>query len=276
MSTQRVVTLLLGALFYLSACGEAKVVLKCVKPTILETIVGLKLGGNVSVKRAQGDLEATLGKDLKADFAAADPNSWMSIAAIYQYQTCQFLNSTSCDDLPKSECLSRKQEVLNKAFDKINEQLNEINEQLNEERKRQEAEKAKQASVKVESCVAQKVAEYEVEKEGSSEGGARAAGPGWKGGRITDVQSVCYAAGAGQRIVSASTTSLSCHGGRCSVTAPAYEDGNRRVCVTTTAWSESNSGGGGGSAKYRLDVVYKNVAAPEMVNQFRAVCSTDR
>lgn len=257
---------LLSVCAWLSACGETKVVLECAKPTTLSSTVGAKLGGNVSVKQAQGSIDATIGKDLKADFAATDPNTWLSVASTYQYQTCQFLSSASCEDLPRSECLAKKQEVLNTAFDRINAQLNE-------ERKRQDAQKEKQAAAKVESCVAQKIATYEVEMKGSVEGGARAAGPGWKGGRITDVRQVCHSVPSGQRIVSASTTNLSCHGGRCSVTSPAYEDENRKVCVTTTAWSESNSGGGGGSAKYRLDYLYKNVATSEMQSQFKSVCA---
>lgn len=269
MKLRQLIPLVLCASVLLSACSETTVVLECAKPTTLDSTVGLKLGGKVSVKQAQGSIDATIGKDLKADFAAADPNSWLSIAATYQYQTCQFLNSTSCDDLPRSECLQKKQDVLNRAFDKINAQLDE-------ERKRQDAQKEKQAAARIDACVAEKVTSYEVEVKGSTEGGARAAGPGWKGGRITDVRDVCHTVPAGQRIISASTTTLSCHGGRCSVTAPTYDDENRKVCVTTTAWSESNSGGGGGSAKYRLDYLYKKVATPEVLQQFRAACSSDR
>lgn len=259
---------LLLCVVFLCAC-EGKAVLDCAAPTSIVIADGLKIGGNLSVKSARGVIDASLGRDLKADFAKSDPNSWISIAATYQYQICQSLNSTSCDDLPKSECLSKKKEILNEAFDKINLQLKE-------ERERQDAAKAKQATLRIDSCIAKMVSDYESDKKASTEGGARAAAPGFAGGRNTDIRDVCYAAGPNQRIVSATTASLSCHGGRCSVTAPVIEDDYKKVCVRTTAWSESKSYGGGGSAKYRLDIVYKNVATPEVVNQMRAVCGSER
>lgn len=258
----------LTTVFYLTGCGEATAVLDCAKPTALETTTGLKVSGDISVKKAQGAVEASIGKELSADFASADPDKWISIAATYQYQTCQFINSASCGELSKSECLTKKQGMFNDAFDKINEQLNA-------EKEKQAAEKAKQVKIKIDSCVATKIATHETPKNTSTEGGARAAGPGWKGGRITDTKDVCHNVGANQKIISATTSSLSCHGGRCSVTAPAFHNNNTRVCVTTTAWSESKSYGGGGSAKYRLNVVYKDIATPDIINTFTSTCTSE-
>jgi hypothetical protein len=265
MKTSHAAVALLVCASYLSGCGE-QAVLDCAKPTSIASTTGLKIGGDVSVKTAQGAISASLGKDLKADFAAADPNTWIAIATTYQYQTCQVLNSTSCSDLPKSACLQKKKEILNEAFDKINLQLKE-------ERERQGAEKARQAAAKIDACVATKVAEYEVEKKHKVEGGATAKSPGSGGGKNTGTAQICHSVGPNQRVVSAATTKTSCHGGRCSVTAPVISDEQRKVCVTATAWSESKSFGGGGSGQYRLDVVYKDVATTEVVGQFRALCT---
>lgn len=108
----------------LGGCGEATVVLNCAKPKSLEVTKGLNIGGDLSAKDAKGAISAKLGADLRADFASADPNKWISIAATYQYQTCQFINSTRCGDLSESECFHKKTSALNQAFDKINAELN--------------------------------------------------------------------------------------------------------------------------------------------------------
>lgn len=139
-----------------------------------------------------------------------------------------------------------------------------------------EANIAGQEAAALAACVAAKTTEYEAEKSGSTEGGASAAAPGAGGGTKTDVRTICYSVGPDQQIVTATTTTLSCHGGRCSVTAPAYDDDRRRVCVTATAWSESKSFGGGGSGKYRLNVTYKSVASPDVVSRFEAACRVTR
>lgn len=158
--------------------------------------------------------------------------------------------------------------MFNEAFDKINAELNA-------EKERQAAIEAEKLRVKVASCVATKINEYQTHKNTSTEGGARAKAPGWKGGKKTDTKNVCHNVGANQKIVSATTSSLSCHGGRCSVTDPSFQNNNTRVCVTTKAWSESNSGGGGGSAKYRLNVVYYDVATTAIVDGFRSTCTAE-
>ncbi len=256
---------LLGAITYLIGCGETTVVLNCTKPQSLEVISGLKLGGEVSVKKAQGAIDASIGKELKADFDSSDPDKWISIASTYQYQMCKFINSSSCGDLNKDECLTKKQGMFNGTFDKINTELKS-------EKERRAARVAEQLGIRVESCVASKVSEYQAHKKTSTEGGARAQGPGLKGGTRTDTRDVCHRVGSNQRIVSATTSSLSCHGGRCSVTAPSYQNNNTKACVTTKAWSESTSFGGGGSAKYRLNVVYYNVATTTIVDRFNSTC----
>lgn len=88
--------MIFGAAIYLIGCSEATVVLDCKEPQSLEVIPGLKLGGEISVKKAQGAIDASIGKELKANFASSDPDKWISIASTYQYQMCQFINSSSC------------------------------------------------------------------------------------------------------------------------------------------------------------------------------------
>jgi len=108
----------------LVGCNEAEVVFECAQPQSIKVSEGLSLEGKLSVKNASGTLDANIGSELSAEFASADPNNWISIASNYQYQTCQFINSTSCDDLSKSECLEKKSELLESSYDKINNQLN--------------------------------------------------------------------------------------------------------------------------------------------------------
>ena len=114
--------LLIGSItaLFLYGCGETTAVLECSIPTVIDVSSEYKVEGKLSVKKAQGAINTSIGKGLKAEFSVSDPNSWMSIASTYQYQTCQFINSTSCDDLSESECLDKKNEILNKAFEKIN------------------------------------------------------------------------------------------------------------------------------------------------------------
>ena len=260
---------LLFTLLHLTGCNDEVIaVLDCAKPSKLETTTGLKVSGNVSIKKAQGELETNIGKELTAEFTSADPDKWISIAATYQYQTCQFINSAGCGELSKGECLTKKQGMFNNAFDKINTQLNE-------QKEKQEIEKKKQVKIKVDSCVAQKKAAYEAPKNTSSEGGSRAASPGLGGGRITDERELCHSVGSNQVINSATTSSLSCHGGRCSVTSPVYTNNNTKACVTTKAWSESRSYGGGGSGKYRLNVIYKDIATQSVINSFTSTCASE-
>ena len=126
----------------------------------------------------------------------------------------------------------------------------------------------------IESCVVEKITLYESEKLDSSSGGARAKSPGLKGGKNVAVEELCHSIGPNQKIISASTEELSCHGGRCSVTAPEISQDGKKVCVTITAWSESKSFGGGGSGQYRLNVIYKNVATEDEINSFRILCES--
>lgn len=111
-------------IFAITGCGEATVVLECEKPTKLEIVKGLDVGGEISVKKAKGAISAQLGKQITAEFASADPNRWISIAKTYQYQTCQLISSSRCGDLSESNCFDRKKGALDDAYDKINTQLN--------------------------------------------------------------------------------------------------------------------------------------------------------
>lgn len=263
--------LLVGALvvfssIHLVGCGEAKVVLDCVAPEKVVETDGLNISGGISIKQAKGDIGVQLGSKLTAEFAKADASSWNYIASTYQYQTCQVVNSTGCGDLSASDCRTEKQLVLDSAFDKINKEIKSSRDRLE-----QAKEQDRQASIKA--CVAEKIALHQADKTKEVEGGARAQGPGWKGGRNTDEESVCISVGLNQQIKGATTSETCCHGGRCSVTEPMLSDGNRKVCVDTKAWSESNSGGGGGCAKYKLTVTYFDVATEEVKSGFEALCS---
>lgn len=270
----------------LIACGETQVVIPCVAPTKLSETSGLKLGGNLSVKEAKGAIESAIGRDVRAEFASTDPNTWQALASSYQYQTCQFLNSTSCSDLPKSQCQEQKLRLLNESFEKINQEIRTERERRqaaedkarSEEQERKDAEKkaadaANALRARVTACVAEKVAAHEAVKTVSVEGGARANSPGIGGGRNENTVDLCHSVGPTQRIVSASTEPTSCHGGRCSVTEPRITDERRKACVTTKAWSESNSFGAGGSGKYRLTINFANVAGEQERSRFQAACT---
>ncbi|MET0008408.1 MAG: hypothetical protein ABW124_13030 [Candidatus Thiodiazotropha sp. 6PLUC9] len=250
----------------LFGCGEARVVLECVAPEIIVETDGIDISGGISIKKAKGDIGVQLGSKLTAEFAKADASSWNYIASTYQYQTCQVVNSTGCGDLSPSDCRSEKQQVLDSAFDKINREINASRERLEKANKQ-----ARQESIRA--CIADKVALHQTDKTKQVEGGARAQGPGWKGGRKTDEKTVCISVGPNQQIKGGTTSNTCCHGGRCSVTEPMLSDGNRKICVETKAWSESKSGGGGGCAKYRLTATYFDVATEQIKSGFEAVCS---
>ncbi|XOV87012.1 MAG: hypothetical protein ACFHX7_18890 [Pseudomonadota bacterium] len=108
---------------FLYGCGEATVVFDCDKPTALEVVKGIDMGGELSLKQAQGAITARLGEQITAEFASADPNKRISIAKTYQYQTCQLINSSSCGDIPESECFDKKKEALDDAYNMINDEL---------------------------------------------------------------------------------------------------------------------------------------------------------
>lgn len=130
---------LLISVLYISGCkDEVIAVIDCAKPSKLETTTGLKASGNISIKKAQGELEANIGKAVTAEFTSADPDKWISIATTYQYQTCQFINSVDCGELSETDCLTKKQKILNDSFEKINTQLNE-QEEKKEAREKQQA-----------------------------------------------------------------------------------------------------------------------------------------
>lgn len=261
--------LLILSVFYLTGCKDkVRAVIYCEKPSKLETLTGLKTSGKFSIKTVQGELEANIGEEVTAEFTSADPDKWISIAKTYQYQTCQFINSVGCEELSQTECLTIKKQMFDDAFDKINRLLKE---QTN----KQDAERKKQVKIKIDACVAQKVLEYEAINNASSEGGARAASPGIGGDVITDEQELCHSVGENQKITSASTSSISCHGNRCSVTAPVFTQNNAKVCVTTKAWSENRPFGAGGSGKYRLSVQYKNIATQSVINSFTITCTSE-
>jgi hypothetical protein len=128
---------------------------------------------------------------------------------------------------------------------------------------------------KIQACVATRIDEFQVVKVNYTDGGARAPGPGLGGGRKTATEDLCYSVGPSQEIVSAKTTNLTCHGGRCSVTAPKISGDNKRVCVTTTAWSDSKSFGGGGSGQYRLEVRFRDIASEEQIRNFNVLCASE-
>jgi hypothetical protein len=157
--------LVVATIVLLYGCGEATAVLECAKPSSLEISNGINIGGELSVKKAQGAIDAKLGKELKAEFASADPNKWISIAATYQYQTCQLINSSGCDDLSKSQCLEKKKEILNDAFEKINMEL------------KLEKEKLELFNNKVSSCIDEKSKDVMV-KSFSHPGNVRCPGGG--------------------------------------------------------------------------------------------------
>jgi hypothetical protein len=123
---------------------------------------------------------------------------------------------------------------------------------------------------RVDDCLAQKISEYQAPMVRVASGGARASGPGIGGGTKRARESVCLSVGPEQEVIDAETRNTSCHGGRCSVTAPAIE--GKQVCVTASAWSESKSFGGGGSGQYELIVRYRNVATDDTRGAFLAQC----
>ena len=145
--------------------------------------------------------------------------------------------------------------------------------QIEANKLRQQQQDERQAQI--EACIARKVSELEIIQTDSTDGGARAPAPGIGGGRNTATEPLCYSVGANQEIVRATTKNLTCHGGRCSVTAPLISDNNTKVCVTTSAWSESRSFGGGGSGQYRLNVEYRDKASSSNRGIFRATCSSE-
>jgi hypothetical protein len=133
-----------------------------------------------------------------------------------------------------------------------------------------EAQEERRAT-QVAACVAERIAAHQQPKEKSVEGGARAPGPGIGGGTKRAEARICLSVGPSQEIIGAHTDRLSCHGGRCSVTAPVIS--GSEVCVVARAWSESKSFGGGGSGQYRLTAQYRDVATDEVKAQFAAECN---
>ena len=127
--------------------------------------------------------------------------------------------------------------------------------------------------LQIEKCVAEKVANFEIPQQRTTNGGARSNSrqPGRSVPRST--VPVCLSVGPSQVIISAHTNNTCCHGGRCSVTAPAYSDENRNVCVTTHCWSDDTIFGGGGCGKYDLTINYKNVANDADKETFRIECA---
>lgn len=281
------ITVITGLLI---ACGETQVVIPCVAPTKLSETSGLKLGGNLSVKEAKGAIDSAIGREVRAEFASTDPNTWQALASSYQYQTCQFLNSTSCSDLPKSQCQEQKLRLLNESFEKINQEIrlererrqaaedkarSERQEQERKDAEKKAADAANALRARVTACIAERVGNHEAVKTVSVEGGARANSTGVGGGKNENTVDLCHAVGPNQRIVSASTEPTSCHGGRCSVSEPKITDEQRKVCVTTKAWSESNTFGAGGSGKYRLTINFMNVAGEQERARFQAACTAN-
>jgi hypothetical protein len=124
----------------------------------------------------------------------------------------------------------------------------------------------------VDSCIAKKIETFEAAKQTATEGGARSGSKKDFGSTPSSTVPVCLSVGRKQVIITATITNTCCHGGRCSVTAPEYSDGNRTVCVTTHCWSESKLFGGGGCGKYRLEVTYKDVADSSVRSKFRNEC----
>jgi hypothetical protein len=122
-------------------------------------------------------------------------------------------------------------------------------------------------------CLSTKRQAYEQPKEKEVVGGARVGGPGLSGGKRKASEKVCVSVGPGQKLISANTQEMVCHGGRCSVTAPLIN--NNTVCVTAQAWSESNSFGGGGSGQYKLVATYIDVAGETQMIDFEAACRSE-
>jgi len=124
--------------------------------------------------------------------------------------------------------------------------------------------------VRVNSCVAEKVAAYEQPKIKTVSGGARAPSPGLGGGTKRASTQICLSVGADQKLIEANTKNLTCHGGRCKVTQPTID--GQRVCVVAEAWSESKSFGGGGSGQYELMATYRDIATEKVTSGFLAEC----
>ena len=124
----------------------------------------------------------------------------------------------------------------------------------------------------VTACVEGKRAAYETLKFKEIAGGARAKSPGLSGSSNRSSTSICLTVEQNQEIVEATTTELSCHGGRCSVSSPQISDDGKGVCVEATAWSDSTPFGGGGSGQYKLVASYRDLATEELINQFRTQC----
>lgn len=126
--------------------------------------------------------------------------------------------------------------------------------------------------LRIENCVAKKVANFEITQQKSINGGARSSSrkPGEPVPHST--VPVCLSVGPSQTIISARTEETCCHGGRCGVTAAEYSDENRKVCVTTNCWSDSAIFGGGGCGKYNLIIDYKNVVNDSIRETFSKEC----
>lgn len=149
----------------IGACREATVVFECAKPTKLEVVQGIDVGGDIAIKNAKTAINVKLGQVLKTEFVSADPDKWISIAGTYQYQICQLINNTRCGDLSELECLNMKKSALNEAFDKINAEF------------KAEKEKLEVSQKKVSACIEKRTKEVLV-KSFSQPGGVRCPGGG--------------------------------------------------------------------------------------------------
>lgn len=264
------VIVLLGTLGYnaFSVKDTVPVVIQCQPPTDIKVTSSLKASADLSLTEAIGSIDTHIGSDLEANFASADPNSWLSVIKTYQWETCQFINASRCGEQSEEACRAAKQKMRDDAFAKILAIYSKQQERLG-------AEREKQRQARIDACSAAKVVEHEAPKSMNITGGARAPGPGFGGARQTDTRDLCHTVGDSQRILSASTTQTGCIGNRCSVTAPVFSDNHRKVCVQVTAWSDSGAFTGGGSAEYRLGVVFKDVVTPADIAQYRAACAAD-
>jgi len=127
--------------------------------------------------------------------------------------------------------------------------------------------------LKIDDCVSKKVQNYEKQESVlSEEQGARSGSKSLGGSIPRDRAPACHTVGVNQQIIQATPHNTCCHGGRCSKSEVTYSDGNRTACIQTEAWSEDKAFGAGGCARYKLEVVYKNIADTSVIDRFKSEC----
>lgn len=242
--------------------GHEPMIVPCQRPAEIADRVQFNFSTDASIE----SLGADLGRDFRISFPdTGDEDELERFASTASYRVCERVREIECDDL---ECLRQVLELQAQADERIRRAV--------EARRAAIAEAAQHAcQARVQECVDLRIDAARTEGSRSQAGGARASAPGIGGGRNTKRATICVGLGPNESFESASTRRTSCHGGRCSVTAPVYDRANNRVCVDAKAWSESKAFGGGGSGQYVLEVQFTAEPDASEVRAFRAECQRE-